>query len=409
MTEPSVVLVASPDDYFLENAWTVERDALVERLGGAEVEVVPEGTPAVDVVMAVQSPSLFAENRVVVVRDAGRWFETRAKSKKSKKATEDGATDDPAPLVALLENGLPEGTALVLAAQVRSRPSGALADAVERAGRLHWIPLPDPPKPWEEGTLSRAQREVLERMLRKAAGGVRFERAAVELLLERLGFAPRDLVQEVEKLTSAVGEGGTVDEALVRRLVFPPEQSLEIVLDGLIRGDLSAVFGLVAGLEDGAIVRDWRGRRLDEGGLARALVSQVGRLLEQMLYLRRLAVQEGLAADLDPKVNGRDGWYSKRFKSGIGPRLVERIVADPASPFPRRSTSARPSVWHLHRVFRAAGRFQETAIIRTLAGMGAAERESRNATTALGAVTVVLETLAAGVVPLERNPDRMRR
>jgi len=380
---PFLVLVASPDDFFLEEAWKAECDALVEALGGAEVEFVPEDASAADVVMAVRSPSLFSENRVLVVRGAERWVVPPRKAKEAERRS----GDDAGPLAELAGDGLPDGTALVLAALVPSKPSGTLADAVGGAGGLRWIPLPEPPKPWDEGELSREQRRVLEGILRRTAGATRFEREAVDLLFDRLGFAPRDLVREVEKLVSAVEAGRAVDEALVRRLVFPPERDLDVVLDALERGDVSPVLGLVAALEDGAVVRDWRGVRLTGSGLANAIVAKVGRLLGQMLYLRRLAVLEGLERDLDPAVNAERGWYPRRFKGEIGPMLVQRIVDDPGSPFPRRSASARPSVWYLQRIFRAAGRYSEAALIRILAGMGRAERASRGRVGALEAVT----------------------
>ncbi len=56
--------------------------------------------------------------------------------------------------------------------------------------------------------------------MNKAAGSTRFTPAAERLLMERLGFAPRLLAQEVRKLAAA-SAGGEVDENLVRRSVFP--------------------------------------------------------------------------------------------------------------------------------------------------------------------------------------------
>ncbi len=396
MSRARVVLVASPDDYFLEVGWKAARDALAEALPGAEVEELPAGTLVADVVMALQSPSLFSPHRILVVPDGDRWI-GKPQKRKGKK-TDRPQEEDPAPLVALIEGGLPEGTALLVAAQVPSRPSGPLAEAVERTGELHWLPLPEPPKPWQEGALSADQRKVLERLLREAAGGARFTRDAVGLLLERLGFAPRDLVGEVGKLAAAAG-GGTVDEALVRRLVFPAERSLDIVLvlDAFEHGELGPVLGLIVAFEQGTVVRDWRGKRVDETGLALGLIGNVGRLLRQMLYLRKIAAEEGLMRDLDPAVNGQRRWYPGRFKKELGPMLVERIVSDPGSPFPLRSASAKPSVWHLGRVFRAAGRFPEPALVRTLGRLKEAERLSRGRTAKLEAVTAWLAELAGSL------------
>jgi len=389
VSRPRVVLVASPDDYFLEVGSRTARDALADALPGAEVEELPAGTPVADVVTALQSPSLFSPNRIIVVPDGGRWLGKRQKGKKSGETVE----EDPALLVALIEGGLPEGTALLVAAQVPSRPSGPLAEAVEHAGELRWLPLPDPPKPWEEGALSADQRKVLERLLGEAAGDTRFTRDAVDLLLERLGFAPRELVGEVGKLAAAAG-GATVDEALVRRLVFPAERSLDVVLDAFEHGDLRPVLGLVVAFERGTAVRDWHGRRVNETGFVLGLIANASRLLRQMLYLRRLAVEEGAVRDLDPAVNGQRRWYPARFKRELGPRLAERIVSDPGTPFPLRSASAKPSVWRLSRVFRAAGRFPEPALVRALARLQEAERASRGRTGKLEAVTAWLAELS---------------
>ena len=391
MSRPRVVLVASPDDYFLEVGSKTAREALAEALPGAEVEELPAGTAVADVVTALQSPSLFTPNRIIVVPDGGRWIGAPQKRKRQK--ADRTQEEDPAPLVALIEGGLPDGTALLVAAQVPSRPSGPLAEVVERTGELHWLPLPEPPKPWEEGSLSADQRRVLERLIGEAADGTRFTRDAVELLLERLGFAPRDLVGEVGKLAAAAG-GGTVDEALVRRLVFPAERSLDAVLDAFEHGDLRPVLGLVVAFERGTTIRDWRGKRLDEIGLALGLIGSIGRLLRQMLYLRRLAVREGGARDLDPKVNGQRRWYAGRFKKELGPMLVERIVSDPGSPFPMRSASAKPSLWRLSKIFRAAGRFPEPAIVRALARLQEVERASRGRTGKLEAITAWLAELS---------------
>ncbi len=391
MTPPGAVLVASPDDFLLEEARRAVVEELLAAMPGAEVEAVPEGTGAADLALMLRSPSLFVAERILWVPDAQRWLAGRGRGRSAT-----GPAEDPGPLVEVLEAGLPEGTALVLAAEVRGRPSGVLVDALERGGRVQWIALPEPPKPWEEAGLSADQVRVLRGVLRRAARGAVFERKAEQLLLDRMGFAPRQLAQEAQKLAAAAG-GGTVTEELVLRLTFPPEMSLDMVLDALEAGAPGRLLELVDAAERGVPVRDWRGRRLVGGELALPLAGNLARHLEQMLYLRLLAMENGMEAELDPRRTGERSWYGSRFKGRLGPRLMELIAGDPGSPFVRRDGKpGKLSPWHLHRLFRAAGRFPEEVLRRALVAVGDVERATRGPA-ALEAVAAFLMELEAGL------------
>lgn len=391
MTDSRVVMVASPDDYLLEEARRAALESMVALLDGAEVEEVPEGAPAEDVALLVQSPSLFAERRVLTVSDAGRWLGG------GRRGTKTAPAEDPTPLVEVLETGLPEETALILAAGSKGPPKGDLASAVEQAGTLDWIPLPEPPKPWEDAGLSADQAQVLRGVLHRAAPEAAFEPEAERLLMERLGFAPRQLAQEARKLASAAGEK-TVTTDLVMRLVLPAGRGLEEINRALEECDFRAILRLLARAEQGMIVRDWRGKTLDVEGLAGAIAGLVRATLEKMLYLRRLAVSQGMAEELEPKRNSARDWYKRRFKPALASRLQELIADDSGSPFVRRDgRRTAPSPWSLHLLFRAAGRIPEALMIRALAEAGPVERACRGSA-GPEAVTSWLLTLDAGLV-----------
>ncbi len=390
MTHSGVLLVASPDDFLLEEAVRAAAQELQAAMPAAEMETVPEGTPASDLALLVRSPSLFAPERILLVPDAQRWLAAKGRGRSAPRPGE-----DPGALVDILQGGLPEGTALVLAARVRARPAGELVEVVERRGRVEWIALPEPPKPWEEAVLSAGQVRLLRGVVQRAAAGAAFEGKAERLLLERLGFAPRQLAQEAQKLAAAAG-GGMVTEELVRRLTFPPERSLDLVLDSLEAGEPGRMLELVEAAERGVAVRDWRGRRLAGGELATTLAASVARSLEQMLYLRLLAEENGMGEELDPRRTAERTWYGRRFKGDLGPRLLELISDDPGSPFVRRDgTPSKISPWQLHRLFRAASRFSGEFLRRALARSGEVERATRGSG-ALEAVTAWLMELAAG-------------
>ncbi len=348
---PRVVLAASSDDFLLEHA----REAAVAELAaalGAEPERLPDDVAAADLVLEVESPSLFATARLLVARGAERWLP----------GGRGGApAEDPAPLVVRLEAGLPEDTGLVLAALTATAPAGALAEAVAAAGEVRWVPAPAPPKPWEEAALSSEQEALLRRVLRTALGGVPIAPEAERLLLERLGFEPRRLDQEARKLATASG-GATVDEGLVRRLVLPAGPSLERVVPALEGGDLGPVLELVAAAAGGVEVSDWRGRRLAGSAFAGTLAATVAGVLVQALYLRRVAAANGLERELDRRRVAERGWYPRRFKRELGPRLLEAIREDPGAPWDRP-----PTLWRLSRLFRAAAALPEAAVVRALA------------------------------------------
>ena len=392
MTEP-VVLVACSDDYLLEEALANEVRQLSASPDQPAVIHLPDDVTPERAAMELVSPSLFDPARVLVVADVRGWMRAKAPAGGPGAA----APADPEPLVEALAAGVPEGVGLVLGAWCGGKPTGPLVDAVRAAGRVEWIALPRPPKPWEDVALSSEQVTVLREVLQRAAAGVRWTPGAERLLLERLGFAPRLLAQEVRKLASACGSGASIDEELVRRLTFPPERSLEAVRDAVLHRELKPLVDLLAAAEAGIVVRDWRGQALGVQALPAVLLGQVCSLLQQLLYVRRTVAALGEIGELDPARTGRGDWYSRSFKGGgLGERILKLIDGDPASPYAGKKN---PSLWSLGRLAAGAGRYREEELVRALASAGRVEADLRREAVGVAAMTAWLTDALQGAAP----------
>ncbi|NOZ78231.1 MAG: hypothetical protein GXP48_03420 [Acidobacteria bacterium] len=372
MSGETVILVASSDDYLLEEAVAEEAARLSERLGGAPIVPLADEMAPETAATELTSPSLFEPRRVLVMADARAWVDARTPS-----GAPAVTAMDAGPLVNALEAGVPEDVGLVLGVWAGAKPSGPLVKAVARAGRFRWIPVPPAPKPWEDVVLSREQVQVLEGVVVRAGGDVSFEPGAQQLLLERLGFAPRLLAQEVRKLSAAAGVGGRVDEALVRRLTFPAQRSLDGVRDAVLGREPAPIVDLVAAAEAGVPVRDWRGQPLPIAVLPAMLFGQAFNLFEQLLYLRRAVAVLGASDEIVPARTSSRQWYAQRFKvkGGLGERLLAFIADDASSPFSGKKKP--PSVWSLSKLVEGAGKYGEAQLVGLLAGAGQVEAAIR--------------------------------
>lgn len=367
-----VRLVAASDDFLLEQRLDEVVAEMAAALGGVEPEILSSAVTPEQLAVELQSPSLFAPQRVLVVADVRSWLDAPAPSEAPKVADV-----DPGPLVRVLDDDLGDDVALALGAWVGRKPKGPLVEALDRLGAVEWLALPEPPKPWEDVALSEAQRELLGRLLSSAAGAVRFAPAAARLLMDRLGFAPRQLVAEASKLAVAAAGTGMVDEALVRRLTFPPERSLETVDDAVLSRRPGLLLDLLAAADRGLTVRSWRGERIDSDGLPIVLFGQVFSLLSRLLYLLEAAAAAGLAGELAPARTGSSGWYGRQFKSRIGPALLARLEARAPNPLAARGKS--PSLWNLGKLAAGAGRFQRSELVAAIAAGGRVEADLRGA------------------------------
>ena len=175
----TLFLVAASDDYLLEERVVEASRAASAAFGGVEPEEVDEETTPHDLAIELCSPSLFNPQRVLVVRDARRWVDAPAPPG----APAHKQRPDVGPLVETLDSGLSPDIALILGVWCGRRPKGALVEAVDRCGVVEWLPLPAPPKPWEDVILSDAQRDVLRGVMRRAAPASRWTPPAERLLL----------------------------------------------------------------------------------------------------------------------------------------------------------------------------------------------------------------------------------
>jgi len=380
-----ICLIAASDDFLLEEKLSAAVKAVCCELGGVEPEFQTDEATPESVALELVSPSLFAAQRVLVIPEAREWLGANAPP--GLKATK-ASPPDTRPLVHVLGEGLPAGMGLVMGAWCGRKPTGELVEAMENAGSVDWIPVPPPPKPWEDAVLSSEQWKVLEAVLLKAADGVTFDRRATRLLLERLGFAPRLLVQEVRKLTAAAG-GGAVDEALVRRLTFPRERSLEVVRDAVLARKLEPLLDLVAAAGAGAPINDWQGQRVEPGRLGPTLFGQVTNLQLQLLYLRRVADATGVVREMVPEQTSRRGWYNQRFKNDLAPELPARLKQDAPSPMVRPGGKP-PTPYNLGALFSGAGRYSDDELTDAVAGASKVEVGIRQEPFLLETLTVWL-------------------
>lgn len=365
----AVHLVASSDDYLLEEALGETVREVCAEFGNVEPEIMPDEVTPQDLSVELCSPSLFAPQRVLVVPQVQSWLEVGTRRRPQSDDV------DLTPLVEVLGEGIADGIALVMGACCRSKPKGALVEAVDEAGEFRWQPSPEAPKPWEDAVVSAEQEAVLRKVLAKAAGDVRFTPQATQVLLERLGFAPRLLMQEGRKLAAA-NVDGEVDEELVMALSFPRERSLDVVWDAVLERRAAPVLDIMAATDAGIQVRDRQGRTVTAQGAPHILFGQVSSILQNLLYLRRLAAEHGLLDAMAPENTRDDYWYPRQFKKGLGPKLLEFIDSDAPSPV-QRPGGKGPTLFILGQLFTGAGRFADDDLVRALAELGRVETALR--------------------------------
>ncbi len=365
-----VSLVVSSDDFLLEQFLAETTKSVCADFGGVDPEVQPNTIAPEDLAVELCSPSLFAQQRVLVVPDVRSWLDVPARrSPPAQKAVK--ATVDPTPVVHVLNEGLPEGVGLVMGAWCHGSPECPLVNAVREIGGMQWRPAPEPPKPWEDTIISREQEAMLRKLVTAHVGDVRFSPEALQLLLDRLGFAPRALVQECRKLVAA-NVDGVVDEDLVRALSFPRERSLDVVQDGVLARQLVPVLDIMAAAEAGIQIRNRRGKPVAPRGVPAVLFSQISELLQNLLYLRRLAADNGFLDEMAPDRTRENSWYPRRFKSGLGPKIIKILKADAPSPL-WGAKGKGPSAFALGALFRGAGHYSDDELVGALADAGAVE------------------------------------
>ena len=205
------VLLLTGKESFLREGYT---NALIEAVKGkasGEVEVVRFDGATVeiaDVLDECRSFGLLATYKVVVVDHADDFVKdaNRAIVERYAEAPSDSAT-----LVLRSEGWRP----------------GNLDKAIEKVGGRIKCDAVD-----ESTAMGQATRRARERR------GVELARDAAALLVDRVGTDLSRLMSEVDKLSDAAGEGGTIDRALVTELVgVSREEQVWSVQGALLTGD----------------------------------------------------------------------------------------------------------------------------------------------------------------------------
>jgi hypothetical protein len=182
-------------------------------------------------------------------------------------------------------------------------------------------------------------------------------------------------MQEGRKLAAA-NVDGVVDEEHVLALSFPQERSLDVVRDAVFERRAVPILDIMAAAEAGIQVRDRQGGAVTAKGAPYILFSQVASILQNLLYLRRLAAEHGLLAEMSPEKTRDDFWYPKRFKNGLAPKIVEFLKADAPSPIQRAGRKS-PTPFTLGQLFKGAGQYSDEDLVQALANAGAVETALR--------------------------------
>jgi len=413
------LLLVSPDEYLLE----LEREDVVARWSsdhpdGEVVRLEPAPTPE-ELVRELVNPSLFAPVRLVVIPNARPYYPTPRRKKavqdEEGEATpangeaEEEPADSRGDRVARALEGLSFSRCSLLVTLVSNQmPKGALTDLVSRVGSARFLAVPQQPKPWEQGRVSREQREVLRAVVARRVPAVAADTEVLDALCESFGFHVRDFVLAAERLQA----GGVISGDAVRAQVGAGDCSMRRLEDALIARDRAAAARFLGVLSAGGVLVDWRDEPIPPGGVGPVLTATLGRLLRGALAARLHARCCGLEVEMDPAQCSADFWYQRVFKTRLHERLAGEIARHEDSPL------AGASQWQLHRAFRLGAAHDEAALIAALAALARLGVERAPAQEAVAALTPLLlrltdprppaRTVAAPTAPRQRS-SRARR
>ena len=392
-----LVLLASPDEYLLE----LERsDAVAAWVAanpeGDVVSLDPAPAPA-RLVQELVNRSLFAATRLVVVPAAAVYVSTKEADKAVGEQL--AASISPLPLA---------DVTLLLSTVSTQEPKGPFAGVVASRGTVRFLPVPDPPKPWEEVRVTPAQRSVLRRVIARVAPAVAERDDAVTALCEAYGFQVRELAQAAQRLALA----GDLSPEAVRAQAGAGECTTAELEKAIRERDRGAVARFLGVLSAGGVLVGWRGDAIDDGGVGPVLTGTLNRVLRMALAVRRHARRCGLDKELDPVKCAADFWYPRVYKSSLHERLAAEIATMPDSPV------AGSSQWQLHRIFRLAACYADRELITALAALGRCGAERARAREAISALTPLLVALTeprpvarktAAPTPARQRPARASR
>jgi len=375
LTRPSLVLLASPDDYLLELERSAREAAWTKDHPEGEAVRLTTAPPPHELVDELTSPSLFTSERLVVVRDA------RAYIGREERQRRDGAS-----LASALEELSFSGVDLLLTAVSEAEPTGPLVDLVARRGEISFLALPAPPKPWEEAVVSGEQRRVLETVIRRVTPELLDHPDTVAALCEVHGFRPRELAQAAERLLLS----GELTVEAVHGQAGLGERSLKEIEEALLHRDAGRASRFFGALTAGGDLRGWWGNIVGPEEFGRVLSGAVGRLLRNALAIRGHARSAGIMSELEPARCASRDWYPRKFRPQLLPKLEAEIKKADGSPL------AKFSAWQLHRVFRVAAAYRDRDLLTALSRLGKGGVEIAGGGEALAAVgLVVVELISA--------------
>ncbi len=291
----------------------------------------------------LQTPSLFANERLFLVPHAEPYFALPPKASQVLLATLK------APFSGVLWVGF--------FAELPEAPVGPLAEGLAGLGELQHVSLPPPPKPWEDVTLSKEQKALLLQLVAEEAPELLAHQDVLDVLLETHGFSPRQLLQAAKNIVASQDLSPEAARRSAGRQTLPASE-LEKALQG---GDWPQVAYHLAQLAEGAVLTTFRGSEASGRKAAELAAGLLARACLAALALRLLAEKAGLEKELDPAKVSQAFWYPREFK----PRLYPKLLAV-AQEMPELGLGER-SPWSLQASFRLAAYFSSRKLA---AGVG---------------------------------------
>lgn len=291
----------------------------------------------------LQTPSLFASERLFLVPHAEAYFALPPKVSQGLLATLQG------PFSGVLWLGL--------FAELSEAPKGPWAESLASLGELEHLSLPPPPKPWEDVRLSQEQRALLRKLLTEEAPELLAHQDVLDVLLETHGFSPRQLVQAAKDLLASQELSPEAARRSAGRQALSASE-LEKALQG---DDWSLLAYRLAQLAEGAVLTTFRGGEVSGRKAAELAAGLCSRACLAALTVRLLAEKAGLAKELNPAKVSQASWYPREFRPRIYPKLLAASQDMPELGFADRSP------WSLQASFHLAASFPSGKLVAALA------------------------------------------
>ncbi len=187
-------------------------------------------------IAAIQTPSLFASDRLVWIKNATFLGDsTEAKSDDIQAAV--------AELVSLISSGLPEGVTLLISASEVDRRRTATKQ-IEKACAVEVLESPTKSKDWDRHGAPDYVAQLLD------AAGASWSRDVPQAVVSRCGGDPRTLRSEVEKLALYTGANNRISAADAEIIVaMNPGASHWTWCDAVLEGRTDEALSLLRELE----------------------------------------------------------------------------------------------------------------------------------------------------------------